>query len=142
MPKKEGLSLFSRDDKGRVQEHTHQSMVVTGEKPLENHTRRILRRVGFAKGAWINAGKAVGGRLRGAPRWTTRHRKAPGTATVQGLPKPSVTLINRLSYAGDATTWKTIPLALQNASRRLAKALAESARRAAEKTARTMKRVA
>ena len=57
------------------------AQVVTSPKALDFYIARIMKRVGFAKGSWINAAKAIGGRVRGAAQWATRHRQAPGTAT-------------------------------------------------------------
>jgi hypothetical protein len=42
------------------------AQVVTSRKALDTYIARIQRRVGFAKGVWINAAKAIGGRVRGA----------------------------------------------------------------------------
>jgi len=72
--------------------------IVTSPKARDTHIARIQKRVGFAKGSWINAAKSIGGRVRGAAQWATRHKKAPGSATVKTGDKASVTLINRLDY--------------------------------------------
>ena len=109
------------------------SQVVTSDKARANYIARIQRRVGFAKGTWINAAKAIGGRVRGAAQWTTRHKKAPGTATVRTGGKPAVTLISRLGYMDDVTTATGIRLALEVAAGRLRRALAESLRKINER---------
>ena len=54
------------------------AQIVTSRKALDTYIKRIQKRVGFAKGTWIKAAKAIGGRVRGAAQWATRHRKAPG----------------------------------------------------------------
>ena len=61
--------------------------IVTSAKARETHIERIQKRVGFAKGSWINAGKSIGGRVRGAVQWITatssrpdRPRSEPATA--------------------------------------------------------------
>ena len=105
------------------------AQIVTSEKARETYIAKIQKRVGFAKGAWINAAKAIGGRVRGAAQWTTRHKQAPGTATVKTGSKPSVTLINNLDYIEQVTTYKSVSLALQVAAGRLRKALATSLRK-------------
>jgi hypothetical protein len=114
--------------------------VVTSPKALDTYIARIQRRVGFAKGSWINAAKAIGGRVRGAAQWTTRHKQAPGTATVRTGNKPSVTLINNLDYIEDVTTYTGINLALRIAAARLRKALATSLRKINERASRTTRR--
>jgi hypothetical protein len=114
--------------------------IVTSAKARESYIARIQRRVGFAKGSWINAGKAIGGRIRGAVQWATRHKLAPGSATVKTGDKASVTLVNNLDYIEDVTTYKSVQLALQVAAGRLRKALATSLRKMGERTNRSMNR--
>jgi hypothetical protein len=114
--------------------------VVTSPKARETYIARIQKRVGFAKGSWINAGKAVGGRIRGAVQWATRHKLAPGTARVKTGDKAAVTLVNSLDYIDDVTTYKSIQLALQVAAGRLRKALATSLRKMNSRTNRSMNR--
>ncbi len=116
------------------------AQVVTSPKALDTYIKRIQRRVGFAKGTWINAAKAIGGRVRGAAQWATRHRKAPGSATVRTGPKPAVTLVSRLDYMEDVTTETGIRLALQVAAGRLRKALATSLRKVNERANRALRR--
>lgn len=114
--------------------------VVTSVKARETYITKIQKRVGFAKGTWIKAAKAIGGRVRGAAQWSTRHRKAPGSAKVRTGTKASVTLINRLDYAEDVITFKTISLALEVSAGRLRKALATSLQKINKRTSRAMKR--
>ena len=114
--------------------------IVTSPKVLDTYIARIQRRVGFAKGSWINAAKAIGGRVRGATQWATRHKQAPGTATVRTGNKPSVTLINNLDYIEDVTTYDGINLALKNAAARLRKALATSLRKINQRASRSTRR--
>ena len=116
------------------------AQIVTSRKALDNYIAKIQRRVGFAKGAWIKAAKAIGGRVRGAAQWATRHRKAPGAATVKTGTKPAVTLINRLDYAEDTMSSRSIDLALENAAGRLRKALATSLREINARASRVMRR--
>lgn len=116
------------------------AQVVTSRKALDTYIARIQRRVGFAKGVWINAAKAIGGRVRGAAQWATRHRKAPGSATVKTGDKPAVSLISRLDYMDDVTTETGIRLALNNAAARLRKALSTSLRKVNDRANRAMRR--
>jgi hypothetical protein len=116
------------------------AQIVTSRKALDNYIAKIPRRVGFAKGAWIKAAKAIGGRVRGAAQWATRHRKSPGTATVKTGTKPAVTLINRLDYAEDTMSSRSIDLALQNAAGRLRRALATSLREINARASRVLRR--
>ncbi|MCH7228647.1 hypothetical protein [Haloferula sp. A504] len=95
------------------------AQIVTSRKALDTYIARIQRRVGFAKGVWIKAAKAIGGRVRGAAQWATRHRKAPGSATVKTGTKPSVTLISRLDYMDDVLTEAGVRLAMEVAAGRL-----------------------
>jgi len=114
--------------------------IVTSPKALNTYIAKIQKRVGFAKGSWINAAKAIGGRVRGAVQWATRHKQAPGTATVKTGDKPAVTLVNNLDYIEQVTTYTGIELALQVAAGRLRKALATSLRVINDKANRAMRR--
>jgi hypothetical protein len=114
--------------------------IVTSVKARETYIARIQRRVGCAKGSWINTAKALGGRVRGAAQWTTRHKQAPGTATIKTGSKPSVTLINRLDYIDEVSTTTGINLALKVASGRLRKALTTSLRKINERANRSLRR--
>jgi hypothetical protein len=114
--------------------------IVTSPKARDTYIARIQKRVGFAKGSWINAGKSIGGRVRGAVQWATRHKQAPGSAKIKTGDKPAVTLVNKLDYIDDVTTWKAVDLALRNASARLRKALFTSLRKINERTNRSMNR--
>lgn len=116
------------------------AQIITSRKALDTYIARIQRRVGFAKGVWIKAAKAIGGRVRGAAQWATRHRNAPGDATVKNGTKPSVTLISRLDYMDDVTTDTGIRLALNVAAGRLRKALATSLRKIHTRANRALKR--
>ena len=114
--------------------------IVTSPKARETYIAKIQKRVGFAKGSWINAGKSIGGRIRGAVQWATRHKQAPGSATVKTGDKASVTLVNKLDYIEDVSTWKGINLALQIASIRLRKALSTSLRKINDNANRSLRR--
>ena len=114
--------------------------IVTSAKARDTYIAKIQKRVGFAKGSWINAGKSIGGRIRGAVQWTTRHKQAPGSATVKTGDKAFVTLVNKLDYIDDVTTYKGIQLALQVAQIRLRKALSTSLRKINERTNRNLRR--
>jgi hypothetical protein len=103
-------------------------------------SEKAKKRVGFAKGSWINAAKAIGGRVRGAAQWTTRHKQSPGTATVKTGEKPAETLINKLDYIEQVTTYTGIEIALRVAAGRLRKALATSLRKINGHTNARMKR--
>ena len=41
----------------------------TSPKARDAYIAKIQKRVGFAKGTWINAAKAIGGRVRGSVQW-------------------------------------------------------------------------
>ena len=134
------LHHASRDVTGRVTRHSP-AMIVTGDKARDRYIAKKQRNVGYAKGAWLNAAKALGGRVRGAVQWATRHKTAPGTATVN-TSNPSVTLVNNLDYAEAATTREGVMLALQVAHARLRKALATSLRKINERANRDLNRKA
>jgi hypothetical protein len=114
--------------------------IVTSPKARDAYIAKIQKRVGFAKGTWINAAKAIGGRVRGSVQWVTRHKQSPGTATVKTGTKPSVTLINSLDYIDQVTTATGIDLALQVAAGRLRKALFTSLLKMAERANRSLRR--
>lgn len=134
---------------GRLDPNLHQwgqlggekpKQVVTSPKARETYIAKIQKRVGFAKGSWINAGKSIGGRIRGAVQWATRHKQAPGSAVVRTGAKASVTLVNKLDYIEDVSTYKGIQLALDVAAGRLRKALATSLRVISDRTNRALGR--
>ena len=114
--------------------------IVTSSKARDTYIRKIQRRVGFAKGTWINAAKAIGGRVRGAAQWATRHKQAPGGATITKGNKPAVSLTSRLDYMEDVTTYTGIRLALDVAAGKLRLALATSLRKINEQGNRALKR--
>lgn len=114
--------------------------IVTSEKVRDTYIARIQKRVGFAKGSWINAGKSIGGRLRGSVQWVTRHKQAPGLATIKTGDKPAVTLVNNLDYIEDVSTYKGINLALQVADGRLRKALSTSLRKINDSANQSLRR--
>jgi len=129
----------SRNVRGQVT-RPNPAQIVTSPKALNTYIAKIQKRVGFAKGSWINAAKAIGGRVRGAVQWATRHKQAPGTATVKTGDKPAVTLVNKLDYIEQVTTHTGIELALQVAAGRLRKALATSLRVINDKVNRSLRR--
>jgi len=114
--------------------------IVTSGKALDTYIAKIQKRVGFAKGTWINAAKSIGGRVRGSVQWVTRHKQSPGTATVKTGDKASVTLINKLDYIEEVSTYTGINLALQVAADRLRKALATSMRKINDGANRSLRR--
>jgi hypothetical protein len=114
--------------------------IVSSEKALDNYVTSRLKMVGFAKGSWMNAAKAIGGKVRGAEQWVTRHKKAPGTAVVRGGENPSVTLINSLGYIDQVCPPSATDFALEQAAARLKLALKRSLRYIAEKTNRALRR--
>jgi len=116
------------------------AQIVTSNKALRNYIARIQKRVGFAKGTWIKAAKAIGGRVRGAAQWATRHRKAPGDAVVKTGTKPSVTLASRLDYMDDVLTEAGIRLALDVAAGRFRRALMTSLRKINERARRGLRK--
>jgi hypothetical protein len=122
------LHQQSRTGKNANGKRRTPAQVVTSPKARDTYIAKIQKRVGFAKGSWINAAKALGGRVRGAAQWTTRHKQAPGTATIKTGDKPAVTLVNKLDYIEQVTTYTGIEIALRVASGRLRKALATSLR--------------
>jgi hypothetical protein len=114
--------------------------IVTSPKARESYIAKIQKRVGFAKGSWINAGKAIGGRIRGAAQWATRHKRSPASAVVKTGDKPAVTLVNKLDYIEDVTTNKGINLALRVAEGRLRRALVTSLRKINDGANRSLRR--
>jgi hypothetical protein len=134
------LHQQSRTGKNANVKRRTPAQIATSPKALNTYIAKIQKRVGFAKGSWINAAKAIGGRVRGAVQWATRHKQAPGTATVKTGDKPAVTLVNNLDYIEQVTTYTGIELALQVAAGRLRKALATSLRVINDKANRAMRR--
>jgi hypothetical protein len=134
------LHQQARTGYGNVSKRQKPLQVVTSPKALDSYIAKIIKRVGFAKGSWINAAKAIGGRVRGAAQWATRHKQSPGTATVKTGDKPAVTLINKLDYIDDVTTTKGIEIALRIAAARLRKALSTSMQKITDRTNRSMRR--
>ena len=134
------LHQQSRTGKNANVKRKKPAQIVTSPKALDSYIAKIQKHVGFAKGSWINAAKAIGGRVRGAAQWTTRHKQSPGTATVKTGEKPAVTLVNKLDYIEQVTTATGIEIALRVASGRLRKALATSLRVINEKTNARMRR--
>jgi hypothetical protein len=118
------------------------AQIVTSRTALETYIKRIQKRVGFAKAVWLNAAKAIGGRVRGSAQWATRHKQSPGNATVKAGDKPAATLISRLDYMQDVTTETGIKLALEVAAGRLRRALATSLRKINERVNRAMRKAA
>jgi hypothetical protein len=78
--------------------------------------------------------------MRGAAQWTTRHRTAPGDATVKTGAKPSVTLISRLDYMEYVLSEKSIRIALDVAAGRFRRALVTSLRMINERADRALRR--
>ena len=134
------LHQQSRTGKNANVKRKTPAQIVTSPKALNTYIAKIQKRVGFAKGSWINAAKAIGGRVRGAVQWATRHKQAPGTATVKTGDKPTVTLVNKLDYIEQVTTHTGIELALQVAAGRLRKALATSLRAINDKVNRSLRK--
>jgi hypothetical protein len=134
------IHQHARTGYGNVSKRQKSLQVVTSPKALDSYITKVTKRVGFAKGSWINAAKAIGGRVRGAAHWATRHKQSPGTATVRTGDNPAVTLINKLDYIDDVTTAKGIEIALLIAAARLRKALATSLQKIADRTNRSMRR--
>jgi hypothetical protein len=134
------LHQQSRTGKNANVKRKKPAQIVTSPKALDSYVAKIQRRVGFAKGSWINAAKAIGGRVRGAAQWATRHKQSPGTARVKTGEKPAVTLVNKLDYIEQVTTATGIEIALRVAAGRLRKALATSLRVINEKTNARMRR--
>lgn len=133
------LHQQSRTIHGVVKRRTP-AQIVTSPKVRDTYIAKIQKRVGFAKGSWINTAKAIGGRVRGAAQWATRHKQAPGTATVKTGEKPAVTLINKLDYIEQVTTATGIEIALRVAAGRLRKALATSLRVINDKANRALRK--
>jgi len=130
----------ARNVRGVVKRRMKPAMIVTSPKALDTYVAKVMKRVGFAKGSWLNAAKAIGGRVRGAVQWATRHKQAPGTATVRTGDKPAVTLINKLDYIENVTTAKGISLALEVAAGRLRKALVTSLKAITERANNSLRR--
>lgn len=116
------------------------AQVVTSRKVLDTYIAKVQRRVGFAKGTWLKAAKAIGGRVRGTVQWATRHKQSPGTAKVKTGDKPAVTLVSNLDYMEQVTTHTGIELALTVAAARLRKALSTSLQRIGERTNKALRR--
>ena len=114
--------------------------IVTSEKARATYIARIQKRVGFAKGTWLNAGKAIGGRIRNAVQWTTRHKQAPGSAILKTGDQASVSLVNKLDYIEEVSTYTGINLALRVAAGKFRRALATSLKKINDKANRSLRR--
>ena len=134
------LHQQSRTGKNANVKRKKPAQIVTSPKALDSYIAKIQKRVGFAKGSWINAAKAIGGRVRGAAQWATRHKQAPGTAVVKTGDSPAVTLVNKLDYIEQVTTYTGIEIALRVAAGKLRKALATSLRAINDKANRALRK--
>jgi hypothetical protein len=119
----EGLHKYSKNPSGPKQ-------IVTSDAKLRLAIARRHKMAGFAKGGWANAGKSLGGRLRGAAQWVTRHKTAPGSARLISTGnEPQVRLTNGVSYVEAVTLSAGIAIALRVARNKLRLALLNSLNR-------------
>ena len=88
-----------RNSRGRVGRNQRTMLIVTNPKALRRYVKEMVKRVGWAKGSWAAAARALGG-TRGLPQWVTRHDAAPGGATDNSRDpiSPHVVLHSRVSY--------------------------------------------
>lgn len=116
-------------------------MIVTTAEARARYIGKIQKLVGFAKGGWTAAAKSLGGRLRGASQWVTRHNKhKKGTAKMKKGPKARVTLTNNVDYIDDCTTLKGVNMALEVAQGRLRRGLATAMDKINQKANRALNR--
>lgn len=118
------LHQHARTGYGNVSKGQKPLQVVTNTKVLDTYAARIMKRVGFAKGSWINAAKSLGGRVRGVPQWASRHKQASGRATISTGDNPYATLTSNLDYIEDVLSSKGEQIALRVSNARLRKAIA------------------
>jgi hypothetical protein len=116
------------------------AMIVTSAKSLDIYVAKVMKKVGFAKGSWINCAKAIGGRVRGSAQWVSRHKQSPGTAIVRTGDKTSVTLVNTLGYIDQVCSGENVERALDEAQNRLWRAISESLKAINAKANRTISR--
>jgi|GEM_PF-5561674 len=87
-----GRKLLSRGRK--------QAFYVSKPK-LKALRKKLYGRIGWACGAWHQAGMQAGLSMRGVPSWIRRHTGAPGSASVRITPSGfTIELRNRTPYGG------------------------------------------
>lgn len=73
-------------------------MVVVNYEAVDTYIKKQQKLVGFAKGGFASAARQLGG-TRGIPGYATRHKSAPGSASVVGDGKTlTVTMTNSVKY--------------------------------------------
>ena len=106
----------------------------------DSYKRKMQAKAGRAKGAWIEAGNAIGGKnLSGIAEWINRHASGgfgSASKTGKGLDY-QVTLENRTPYLGrilpDATVAKSMANGLKNGFTRLQKIIKKEIEKANRK---------
>ena len=90
---------------GRVSDNAKTLAVVSKGEALDRYIAKVQRQIGAVKAGWIAAAKALGGTVRGVPRWanTGAHKSSNGTAIVKrGAKGAKIELQNQVSYAQEA----------------------------------------
>ena len=103
-------------------------LIPTSEREI--YKRKVQAKAGRAKGAWIEAGNAIGGKkLSGIANWIARHAAGGyGSATKSGKElNYKLTLENRTPYMGRIlppdTVEKTVALGVKNGFNRISKTI-------------------
>jgi hypothetical protein len=113
---------------GRVPDSAKTLAIISKGEALERYIAKVQRQIGSVKAGWIAAAKALGGTVRGIPRWanTGAHKKSQGRAEVQrGEKGATIGLYNIVSYAPEACDDRQLRQAERRARVRLQKAMAE-----------------
>lgn len=109
---KSEIHQSKRDKHGRVRKDTPAAMIVRRAKSIDTYSKRVARRVGFAKSGFATAAKSLGG-TRGIPHWAKRG-KAPGRVEdhSHASRNPHIFIVNDVSYikqvCSDASVQKAL----------------------------------
>lgn len=113
---------------GRVPDNAEPLAIISKGEALERYIAKVQRQIGAVKAGWIAAAKALGGSVRGVPRWanTGAHKSSRGTASVkQGAKGARIELQNQVSYAPEACNDAQLRQAERRARLRLQNAMAQ-----------------
>jgi hypothetical protein len=127
---------------GRVPDSAKTLAVISKGEALDRYIAKVQKQIGAVKAGWIAAAKALGGTVRGIPRWanTGAHKNSHGSAAVKRAEKGStVELTNQVSYAPQACDDGQLRHAERRARLRLQNAIAEKLKAMAERAFRQRK---
>ena len=127
---------------GRVPDNAKTVAIISKGDALDRYIAKVQKQIGAVKAGWIAAAKALGGTVRGIPRWanTGAHKNSQGNAAVKRAEKGStVELTNQVSYAPQACDDGQLRHAERRARLRLQNAIAEKLKAMAERAFRQRK---